>query len=69
MPMHYDDENSFKVPELKVKFLFIPRTQLKPFQRDFPGATYKDGLVKSDPGGFVINARYGANAIKSSGSS
>ena len=63
-PVNYDDEKSFKVPELDVKFVPIPKTQLKSFQRIFPGPTYKDGLVKSDPGGFVITTRYAENADK-----
>ncbi len=62
--VNYDDEKSFKVPELDVKFFSIPKTQLKSFQRAFPGSTYKDGLVKSDPGGFVITTRYAVNAEK-----
>jgi len=64
MPVNYDDEKSFKVPEFNVKFHSIPKTHLKSFKRVFPGPTYKDGLVKSDPGGFVMNTRYGANAEK-----
>ena len=60
----YDDETNFKVPELKVKFSPIPKTQLKSFQRVFPGLLYQNGLAKSEPGGFVLNHLYATNAEK-----
>jgi len=62
--VNYDDENIFKAPELKVKFVPIPKTRLKSFQRVFSGSLYKDGLFKSEPGDFVLNSLYAANAEK-----
>ena len=46
--------------ELKVKFTPIPSTHSESFKKVFTG--YKDGLVKSDPGGFVMTPLYGQNA-------
>ena len=63
-PVNYYDEKSFKVPNFNIKFVSIPKTQSQSFQRVFPGPTYQDGLVKSEPGGFVINTRFGDNAEK-----
>ncbi len=56
-----DKENSdLSVPQLNVNFQPIPKTQLESFKKVF--TAYKDGLVRSDPGGFVMVPRYGANA-------
>ncbi len=63
-PVNYDDESNFKAPELKVKFVAIPKTRLKSFQRAFSGPLYKDGLFKSEPGDFVFNPLYAGIADK-----
>lgn len=46
-----DSEVSSDEHTLKVKFVPILNTRLESFHKVFPG--YKDGLVRSDPGGFV----------------
>ncbi len=43
------DEHTLKF--IQVKFFPILNTRSESFQKVFPG--YKDGLVRSDPGGFV----------------
>ena len=48
--------------ELAVKFNVIPKTLLERFSESFPG--YKSGLVKSEPGNFVMTPLYGTNAEK-----
>ncbi|XP_046448178.1 sulfotransferase 1B1-like isoform X1 [Daphnia pulex] len=58
---HFDDEK-FKQLQLKVKFNVIPKTRLKKFGKLFDG--YPTGLVKSEPGGFVMPPTYGENAEK-----
>jgi hypothetical protein len=57
----FDDEK-FKQLQLKVKFNVIPKTRLKKFGKLFDG--YPTGLVKSEPGGFVMPPTYGENAEK-----
>jgi hypothetical protein len=57
----FDDEN-FKQLQLNVKFNVIPKTRLKKFGQLFTG--YPTGLVKSEPGGFVMPPPYGENAEK-----
>nr|CAH0102985.1 unnamed protein product [Daphnia galeata] len=57
----FDDEN-FKQLQLNVKFNVIPKTRLKKFGQLFTG--YPMGLVKSEPGGFVMPPPYGENAEK-----
>lgn len=47
---------------LKVKFTPIPSTHSESFKKSFTG--YKDGLVRSDPGGFVMTPLYRQNADK-----
>ncbi len=53
-------ENSNEL--LEVKFVPIPETLSKSFQNVF--TNYKDGLVKSIPGGLVMGPRYAASADK-----
>ena len=53
-------DGEIKPPQLKVKFNAIPKTKLKSFTKLFP--SYQDGLVKSEPGGFVIPPYYCENA-------
>ena len=48
--------------ELKVKFNVIPKTMLTSFSKHFAGLHLKNGLVKSEPGNFVITRMYGDNA-------
>jgi len=48
--------------ELEVKFVPIPETLSESFQNIF--TNYKDGLVKSVPGGLVMGPRYAASADK-----
>lgn len=57
----FDDEK-FKQLQLNVKFNIIPKTRLKKFGKFFTG--YPTGLVKSEPGGFVMPPPYGENAEK-----
>ncbi len=57
----FDDEK-LKQLQLKVKFNVIPKTRLKHFSQQFAG--YKAGLVKSEPGNFVMAPAYGNNAEK-----
>lgn len=56
---HFDDEK-FKQLELNVKFNVIPKTRLKEFIQQFNG--YTTGLVRSDPGNFVMTPLYGKHA-------
>ena len=60
--LNYEDDNNFKIPPLDIKFVPIPKTRLKSFQRTFTG--YTDGLVKSVPGGMVTFQGYAENADK-----
>ena len=53
-------DGDVKPPQLKVKFNAIPKTKLKSFTKSFP--SYDEGLVKSEPGGFVIPPYYCENA-------
>lgn len=55
----FDDEE-FKQLELKVKFNVIPKTRLKKFNQLFLG--YKNGLISSEPGKFVMTPLYGNHA-------
>lgn len=55
----FDDEE-FKQLQLKVKFHVIPKTRLKKFNQLFAG--YKTGLVKSEPGKFVMTTLYAKHA-------
>ena len=57
----FDDEK-FKQPQLKVKFDVIPKTKSKEFQQLFNGT--KNGLVRSEPGNFVMTPLYGSYAEK-----
>lgn len=50
------------MPELKVEFHPFPKTLTDTFQRHFPG--YNEGLVKSQPGNFVMPPIYAKNAEK-----
>ena len=50
------NNNKKKLPELKVKFNIIPKTQSKSFTDLFQG--YCEGLVKSEPGGTVLPTVY-----------
>lgn len=52
-PNNTDEDSEISSDEhtLKVKFVPILNTRSESFQKVFPG--YKDGLVRSDPGGFV----------------
>jgi hypothetical protein len=57
----FNDEK-FKQLQLKVKFNAIPKTRLKKFNQHFNG--YKNGLVRSEPGKFVMTPLYGSHAEK-----
>jgi hypothetical protein len=57
----YEDEK-FKQLQLKVKFNAIPKTRLKKFNQHFNG--YKNGLVRGEPGKFVMTPLYGSHAEK-----
>lgn len=48
--------------EWNFEFKHIPKTQLESFKELFTG--YEDGLVRSEPGGFVMTPAYGRNAKK-----
>ena len=57
------NENDVKQLELKVKFNIIPKTRLRRFSQHFSG--YQNvGLVRSEPGQFVMTPLYGMNAEK-----
>lgn len=43
-------------PHLEVKFILLPGTTETQFQKDFPA--YKDGLVYSSPGRYVVMPEY-----------
>ena len=45
-----------------VKFTVIPETLQSPFKDHFPA--YYKGLVRGEPGGFVIHPKYLSNAEK-----
>ncbi len=45
---------------LNVKFNSMTETLEKPFLKDFP--FYEEGLVRGEPGGFVLTPHYGENA-------
>lgn len=49
-------------PRLRVKFRNMPQNEWKKLRPHFPG--YTSGLVKSDPGKFVMNPLYGMHAEK-----
>ena len=57
----YRDED-IKPAEFKVKFHPIPKTNLKSFKQLFPA--YEEGLMRSEPGGFVMLPHYCENAEK-----
>jgi estrone sulfotransferase len=57
----FNDEK-FQQLQLKVKFNAIPKTRLKKFNQHFNG--YKNGLVRSEPGKFVMTPLYGSHAEK-----
>jgi hypothetical protein len=50
-------DEKLKQPQLKVKFNVIPKTKSKEFQQLFNGP--KNGLVRSEPGNFVMTPLYG----------
>ena len=43
-------------PNLNIKFKLIPETLEKPFKDLFP--SYTEGLVRGEPGGYVMTAAY-----------
>lgn len=45
---------------LNVEFKSIPETLEEPFLKEFP--EYVEGLVRGDPGGFVLTPHYGEHA-------
>lgn len=45
-----------------ISFAAMPQTQTETFKKLFPG--YHEGLVRSDPGGFVMSPLYAKNAEK-----
>lgn len=45
-----------------ISFTAMPQTQTETFKKLFPG--YHEGLVRSDPGGFVMSPLYAKNAEK-----
>lgn len=47
-------------PQLGIKFSIIPKTLDKPFRDLFPG--YTDGLVRGEPGGYIMPATYADGA-------
>ena len=49
-------------PDFAVKFHEIPKSKLDSFKELFTGCT--DGLVRSEPGGYVMSPTYGQNAEK-----
>jgi hypothetical protein len=57
----YNDEE-LKQPPFKVKFDVIPKTKLQSFKKIFTG--YEEGLMRSEPGGFVMVPHYCDNAEK-----
>ena len=61
--MSYEDDKIAKQPELPVKFNIIPKTVLKPFTKNFIG--YDEGLVRSEPNGFVMSPWYSQKRLRS----
>ena len=56
------EDEELKQPQFKVKFNFIPNTRLESFKKVFTG--YEEGLMRSEPGGFVMVPHYCENAEK-----
>lgn len=56
------EDDRFKQIQLNVSFNVIPKTRLKRFQQHFTG--YKSGMVRSNPGRYVMSPPYGENAEK-----
>lgn len=54
------EENGSQLPELPIKFNFIPESITSPFIDLFPGQN--EGMVRGDPGGFVFSREYGRRA-------
>lgn len=54
--------DSEEIKQFNVKFNIIPETTTEDFTQLFRG--YHEGLVRSEPGNFVINQKYGKNAEK-----
>ncbi len=49
-------------PKLNIKFNIIPKTLEKPWLELFP--SYTEGLVRGEPGGYVMTAPYAEAAEK-----
>ena len=62
MSHHQYRDEDIKPVEFKVKFNPIPKTNLKSFKQLFPA--YEEGLMRSEPGGFVMPPNYCENAEK-----
>ena len=45
---------------LNVEFKSMPESFVESFLKDFP--SYDEGLVRGEPGGFVLTPHYGENA-------
>ena len=60
--MSQANDKGLNESQLNVKFNVIPKTKLDPFQQHF--ASFKNGLVTSDPGNLVVTPLYSENAEK-----
>lgn len=56
--MSYNGER-YVLPKWNYKFNLIPKSRLKPFTQRF---NYDEGLVRGEPGGFVLTAQYARHA-------
>ena len=60
--MSESQKEKIEQSELKVKFNIISKTLSSPFNQHFEG--YKSGLVRGEPGQYVMTALYGNNTEK-----